>query len=77
MQEEIFGPLLPILPISNVDEVIKLINKGEKPLALYVFSPDDKVPKTDVVSQLKDADLFVKVFIFFSFVSKGHRENQR
>ncbi|KAM9331702.1 aldehyde dehydrogenase family 3 member A2-like [Pholidichthys leucotaenia] len=43
MQEEIFGPLLPILPVSGVDEAIKFINKGEKPLALYVFSPDNKV----------------------------------
>lgn len=43
MQEEIFGPLLPILPVSGLDEAIKFINKGEKPLALYVFSQDDKV----------------------------------
>lgn len=43
MQEEIFGPLLPILPVSGVDEAIKFINKGEKPLALYIFSSDDKV----------------------------------
>uniref|UniRef100_A0A8C6L7N7 Aldehyde dehydrogenase n=1 Tax=Nothobranchius furzeri TaxID=105023 RepID=A0A8C6L7N7_NOTFU len=43
MQEEIFGPLLPILPISGLDEAIKFINKGEKPLALYVFSSDEKV----------------------------------
>lgn len=43
MQEEIFGPLLPILPISSLDEAIKFINKREKPLALYVFTSDDKV----------------------------------
>ncbi|XP_012736846.2 aldehyde dehydrogenase family 3 member A2b [Fundulus heteroclitus] len=43
MQEEIFGPLLPIIPISGLDEAIKFINKGEKPLALYVFSADEKV----------------------------------
>ncbi len=43
MQEEIFGPLLPILSVSGLDEAIKFINKGEKPLALYVFSSDDKV----------------------------------
>ena len=45
MQEEIFGPLLPILPLGGLDEAIKFINKGEKPLALYVFTPDDKVCK--------------------------------
>lgn len=43
MQEEIFGPLLPILPVSDLDEAIKFINKREKPLALYVFSHDNKV----------------------------------
>ncbi|KAM6907415.1 aldehyde dehydrogenase family 3 member A2-like [Xenentodon cancila] len=43
MQEEIFGPLLPILPISGLDEAIKYINKGEKPLALYIFSSDQKL----------------------------------
>lgn len=38
MQEEIFGPLLPVVSIGSSDEAVKMINKGEKPLALYVFS---------------------------------------
>jgi aldehyde dehydrogenase (NAD+) len=38
MQEEIFGPLLPILTYQTLDEAIQLINAGEKPLALYLFS---------------------------------------
>ncbi len=38
MQEEIFGPLLPIIEWENLDEVIQLINQREKPLALYMFS---------------------------------------
>ncbi|KAM3849751.1 aldehyde dehydrogenase family 3 member A2-like [Diretmus argenteus] len=45
MQEEIFGPLLPVLPVGGLDEAIKFINQGEKPLALYIFSPDKKVIK--------------------------------
>uniref|UniRef100_A0AAY4DBP5 Aldehyde dehydrogenase n=1 Tax=Denticeps clupeoides TaxID=299321 RepID=A0AAY4DBP5_9TELE len=45
MQEEIFGPLLPIIPISGTDEAIEFINKREKPLALYVFSSSDKMIK--------------------------------
>ncbi|XP_041851558.1 aldehyde dehydrogenase family 3 member A2-like isoform X2 [Melanotaenia boesemani] len=40
MKEEIFGPLLPIITVSGVDEAIHLINQGEKPLVLYVFSHD-------------------------------------
>lgn len=43
MQEEIFGPLLPILTVGGVDEAIEFINDREKPLALYVFSQDKKV----------------------------------
>ncbi len=41
-QEEIFGPILPILTYSNLEEVIDTINKTEKPLALYVFSKSRK-----------------------------------
>lgn len=41
-QEEIFGPILPILTYKNLDEVIETINKVEKPLALYVFSKSRK-----------------------------------
>ncbi|XP_028390231.1 aldehyde dehydrogenase family 3 member A2 isoform X1 [Phyllostomus discolor] len=43
MQEEIFGPILPIVPVKNEDEAIKFINEREKPLALYVFSHNNKL----------------------------------
>ena len=38
MKEEIFGPVLPVLPVKDVDEAIAFINDREKPLALYIFS---------------------------------------
>ena len=38
MQEEIFGPILPIVPYKNLQEAIALIQSKEKPLALYIFS---------------------------------------
>ena len=38
MQEEIFGPIIPILTYKNIDEVINVVNNREKPLALYIFS---------------------------------------
>lgn len=38
MEEEIFGPILPILEYSNLDEVISYVTKKDKPLALYYFS---------------------------------------
>lgn len=40
MQEEIFGPLLPILPIRDIEEAIRFVNARPKPLALYVHSRD-------------------------------------
>ncbi|XP_033826495.1 aldehyde dehydrogenase family 3 member B1 [Periophthalmus magnuspinnatus] len=46
MQEEIFGPLLPLLTVSSVDEAIDFMNNREKPLALYVFSDDSSVVNT-------------------------------
>ena len=42
MQEEIFGPVLPIITYTELDEVISYINSKPKPLALYVFSSDKK-----------------------------------
>ena len=40
MQEEIFGPLLPVLEFRNLDDVVVEIQKHPKPLALYLFSQD-------------------------------------
>ena len=43
MQEEIFGPLLPIITYSDINEVISYINAKPKPLALYIYSKDNKL----------------------------------
>lgn len=40
MQDEIFGPLLPIKPYDSVDEAIAFVNSGPSPLGLYVFADD-------------------------------------
>ena len=45
MQEEIFGPILPILTFENIEEVIDLLNQKPKPLALYLFSNDKQTIK--------------------------------
>lgn len=37
MQEEIFGPILPVMTFKHIDETIDFINNNEKPLALYYF----------------------------------------
>jgi aldehyde dehydrogenase (NAD+) len=38
MREEIFGPILPVLKVKNIDEAISFVTAREKPLALYLFS---------------------------------------
>jgi len=43
MQEEIFGPILPVLAVDNVAEAIDFVNDRDNPLALYVFTGDDRV----------------------------------
>ncbi|MEL6901318.1 MAG: aldehyde dehydrogenase, partial [Cyanobacteria bacterium J06606_4] len=41
MQEEIFGPVLPVLSYQDIDSAIAQINARPKPLALYIFSRDE------------------------------------
>ena len=38
MQDEIFGPILPVITIQSVDEAISIVKQFEKPLAFYIFS---------------------------------------
>ncbi|TEA11757.1 hypothetical protein DBR06_SOUSAS6910248 [Sousa chinensis] len=45
MQEEIFGPILPIMNVRSLDEAIEFIRRREKPLALYAFSNSSQVVK--------------------------------
>ena len=42
MQEEIFGPVLPVITISSIDDAINFINERPKPLALYLFTSKRK-----------------------------------
>src|ERR1035437_6115188 len=46
MQEEIFGPVLPVLTYKNLHEVMEYVNAHNKPLALYVFSNNNKTVET-------------------------------
>ncbi len=45
MQEEIFGPVMPVLTFGSIDEVIRRVNAMPHPLALYLFSSDKKTEK--------------------------------
>jgi len=42
MQEEIFGPILPVMTYDNLDDAIRGINEGARPLALYWYGSDTK-----------------------------------
>ena len=50
MQEEVFGPILPVLEIESVEAVTKWVNDRPSPLGLYVFAED-----SDVVERILDA----------------------
>ncbi|MGO1580852.1 MAG: aldehyde dehydrogenase [Peptoniphilaceae bacterium] len=43
MEEELFGPILPVLSYNNLSELIKKLNAKEKPLSLYIFTTDNLV----------------------------------
>ena len=45
MQEEIFGPIMPIIGYDKIEDVIKYIIKNPKPLALYLFTKSKKIEK--------------------------------
>lgn len=46
LQEEIFGPVLPIVPYASLDDALAFINRRARPLALYVFTHDRRARKT-------------------------------
>jgi aldehyde dehydrogenase (NAD+) len=43
MREEIFGPILPVIPVRDVTAAIDFVNERDKPLALYLFSESQAV----------------------------------
>lgn len=45
MQEEIFGPILPVIKVSGFDEAVSIINSRDKPLAAYLFTEDKAMIK--------------------------------
>lgn len=51
MQEEIFGPILPVLTFTNLEEVIQHLKTLPKPLSLYLFSKDSQT-ETKILSQI-------------------------
>ena len=50
MQEEIFGPVLPIVTFKDIEEVVKVLNGMDSPLAFYIFTGNKKIAK-DVIAR--------------------------
>ncbi|MCC6516089.1 MAG: aldehyde dehydrogenase family protein, partial [Chitinophagales bacterium] len=50
MNEEIFGPILPIIEYEKLDDAIKFVNSRNKPLALYIYS-DDKMYQERILNE--------------------------
>ena len=51
MDDEIFGPLLPVIPYDNINEAIEQVLRRPKPLAFYLFSEDAKRRK-EIISRV-------------------------
>lgn len=45
MKEEIFGPILPVIPFNTMEEALDIIKKNESPLAFYVFTSNKRKEK--------------------------------
>ena len=63
MQEEIFGPLLPMLAVDDIDTAIDFVNERDKPLALYVFAEDERVVNR-VVNETSSGGVCVNATVF-------------
>jgi coniferyl-aldehyde dehydrogenase len=60
MREEVFGPILPVIPYDDLDEAVAGINAGERPLGLYVYSKDPQVAE-DVLRRTTSGGACVNV----------------
>ena len=71
MQEEIFGPILPIVCVESVNEAIDFIKSKPKPLSLYIFS--EKKAKVKQIIEVRAVSTSLTVihisnilFVFFT-----------
>jgi aldehyde dehydrogenase (NAD+) len=65
MQEEVFGPVLPVLTFNHLDEALELINRKEPPLSVYFFSSDRKKQKEVLLKTYSGGASINDVVIYF------------
>lgn len=63
MQEEIFGPILPIRSYKTIDEAIDIVNNGDRPLALYYFG-NSKTERERVLNETISGGVSVNETLF-------------
>lgn len=63
MQQEIFGPVLPIRSYQTLDEAIEFINQKEKPLALYAFTSSERTREHILRNTSAGATVFNHVYL--------------
>lgn len=67
MQEEIFGPILPIVQINNLNDALALVRAGDKPLAAYLFTKTEAA-QSRFVKTLSAGSVCINDVIMFSAV---------
>jgi len=67
MQEEIFGPILPVLPYDDLDETIEFINANDRPLALYYFG-FDRQHQQQMLQQTHSGGVCINEVMFHAIV---------
>jgi len=63
MEEEIFGPILPLVPVDNIDEAIAFVNARPHPLAMYVFTENPALKQRFVDTTMSGGLVFNDTFI--------------
>ncbi|VEU80286.1 aldehyde dehydrogenase [Haploplasma axanthum] len=66
MQEEIFGPILPILTFEKVNEVFEYLSKEEKPLAFYAFTRNKEIKKRILTTTSSGGLIFNDTLMHFA-----------
>lgn len=69
MSDEIFGPILPLVPVDNVRGAVDFINARDQPLALYIFSGSDEI--TEYITTYTRSGAVVRGDMLLHFVMKG------
>lgn len=69
MQEEMFGPVLGLMEIDNIEDAIKLIRKGEKPLSAYIFTQNEEAAEKFVSEVMSGHSMVNDVVMHFTVLT--------